>query len=281
MIRDARREHPSLPVRRLCELHGVSRSWFYQQQQREVHNPDEPLKQEIEKVVLEYSGYGYRRVTRELARREHYVNHKRVLRVMREGKLLCQTKRRYQPTTDSQHSAPRFANLTLGLVPNRPNQVWHADLTYVRVKQGFVYVACLLDGFTREVVGWAVSKYIDTALALEALRAALKARLPTAGLIHHSDQGVQYCSAAYIECLGQAGVVPSMSRKGNPYDNAKMESFYKTLKYEEVNLQDYEDLAEAKREIGSFIEDQYNNKRLHSSLGYIPPAEFAARYASP
>ncbi|SMB86128.1 IS3 family transposase [Deinococcus hopiensis] len=280
MIEDARLAYPQVSVRRLCELHWVNRSWFYEQQGREEVDTDQALSQDIEAVVMEFNGYGYRRVTRELARRGRPVNHKRVLRVMRERRLLCRPKRRHRATTDSNHSEKRFPNLLRDAVPVRPNQVWQADLTYVRVRQGFVYLACVLDGFTREVVGWSMSKFMDADLPLAALNNALSARCPAPGLLHHSDQGMQYASRVYVDRLRSAGITPSMSRTGNPYDNAKMESFYKTLKTEEVDLQEYVDLDDARRHINFFIADLYNRRRLHSSLGYVPPAEFAARYTA-
>ena len=230
MIQDARVAHPEVSVRRLCELHDVSRSWFYEQQGRKEQDADQALCQDIEAVVEEFSGYGYRRVTRELAGRGRPVNHKRVLRMMRERRLLCRPKRRYRATTDSNHNEKRFPNLLREVIPVRPDQVWQADLTYVRVQQGFVYLACVLDGFTREVVGWSMSRFLDADLPLAALNNALAARCPAPGLLHHSDQGVQYASRVYVDRLRSAGITPSMSRKGNPYDNAKMESFYKTLK---------------------------------------------------
>lgn len=175
----------------------------------------------------ELNGYGYRRVTRELARRGRPANHKRVLRVMRERRLLCRPRRRYRATTDSNHNEKRFPNLLREVVPVRPDQVWQADLTYVRVQQGFVYLACVLDSFTREVVGWSMSRFLDADLPLAALNNALAARCPAPGLLHHSDQGVQYASRVYVDRLRSASITPSMSRTGNPYDNAKMESFYK------------------------------------------------------
>ncbi|UQN04899.1 IS3 family transposase [Deinococcus sp. QL22] len=278
MIADARVAHPRVSVRRLCELHAVSRSWYLGQQTRTPIDPDLGLAKEIEAVVLKWSGYGYRRVTHELARRGRPTNHKRVLRVMRAGGLLCRPKRRFQATTDSTHSERRFENLLPTVVPKQPNQVWQVDLTYVRVKHGFVYLACVLDSFTREIVGWAMSRCIDAALAVKALNNALGARCPAPGLLHHSDQGSQYASRVYVDRLREAGLIPSMSRKGNPYDNARMESFYKTLKTEEVDLQDYLDFDDAQRHINHFIGQLYNQERLHSSLGYVPPAEFATHY---
>ena len=188
MISDARVAHPTVSVRRLCELHAVSRSWYLRQRNRAVIDQDQRLAADIEAVVLKWNGYGYRRVTRELARSGQSINHKRVLRVMREHRLLCRPKRRYQRTTDSTHSEKRFPNLLPQVIPTQPDQVWQADLTYVRVKQGFVYLACVLDSFTREIVGWSMSKFIDADLSLAALNNALAARNPAPGLLHHSDQ---------------------------------------------------------------------------------------------
>ena len=199
---------------------------------------------------------------------------------MRERRLLCRAKRRYQTTIDSTHNQSRFANLLPHLILTRPDQVWQADLTYIRIKQGFVYLACVLDSFTREVVGWSMSRFMDAALPLAALNNALAARCPAAALVHHSDQGVQYASRVHVDRLRFMGMTPSMSRKGNPYDNARMESFYKTLKTEEVNLQDYLDLDDARQHLDRFIGELYNRERLHSSLGYVPPNEFVARYHS-
>ncbi|MFK7604357.1 IS3 family transposase [Deinococcus sp. SM5_A1] len=280
MITDARHAHPTMSVRRLCELHDVSRSWYVHQLGREAVDQDQQLAEDIEAVVLKWTGYGYRRVTHELARRGRPANHKRVLRVMRERRLLCRTRRRFQTTTDSTHNQSRFANLLPHVILTRPDQVWQADLTYIRVKQGFVYLACVLDSFTREVVGWSLSRFMDAALPLAALNNALSARRPAAGLVHHSDQGAQYASRIYVDRLRSMGMTPSMSRKANPYNNARMESFYKTLKTEEVNLQDYADLDDARQHLDRFIGELYNRERLHSSLGYVPPTEFAARYHS-
>ena len=280
MITDARVAHPTVSVRRLCELYDVSRSWYIHQPGREQVDRDQPLAEDIEAVVLKWSGYGYRRVSKELARRGRPANHKRVLRVMRERRLLCRPKRRYQTTTDSTHSEIRFPNLLPHVIPTKPDQVWQADLTYVRVQQGFVYLACVLDSFTREVVGWSISRFMDATLPLAALNNALTARCPASGLLHRSDQGVQYASRMYVDRLRSMGVIPSMSRKGNLYDNARMESFYKILKSEEVDLQDYLGPDDAQQHLDRFIGDLYNRERLHSSFGYVPPTEFAARYRS-
>ena len=240
---------------------------------------DVALRAAIEEIVLAFPGYGYRRVTKQLQRDGWTVNHKRVMRVMREESLLCQFKRRFVVTTDSGHGLTRYPNLIADLVVERPDQVWQADLTYIRLPTGFVYLACIVDGYSCRCVGWALSRTIDTDLTLAALEMALSARQPGPGLIHHSDQGVQYASAAYVARLEQAGVPISMAATGNPYENAKTESFFKTLKMEEVYLNDYRSFQEAHANLERFIEAVYNRKRLHSSLGYLPPDEFEAAYA--
>ena len=217
-IQDARSAHPEVSVRRLCELHGVSRSWFYHQQHREEVDLDQALVGDIEAVVVEFVGYGYRRVTRELARRGRPANHKRVLRVMRERRLLCRPKRRYRATTDSRHNEKRFPNLLREVIPMRPDQVWQADLTYVRVQQGFVYLACVLDSFTREVVGWSMSRLLDMDLPLTALNNALAARCPAPGLLHHSDQGVRVKPAG----LMWTACGPQASRRACPGRGIRM-----------------------------------------------------------
>jgi putative transposase len=275
MIAQLTAEHPQLSVRHLCALLGVSRSWFYTTQQAQQPDAMAPaLRAAIEQIVLEFAGYGYRRVTAALQRAGWQVNHKRVLRIMREEALLCQLKRRWVPTTDAQHGLRVYPNLLGGLALQRIDQAWVADISYIRLPRCFVYLAVVLDAYSRRCIGWKLSKTIDTQLALDALERALNSRQVRAGLIHHSDRGVQYASSAYVERLLSVGAQISMSGKGNPYDNAKAESFFKTLKYEEVYLKDYRDFQEAEENIGPFIEDVYNQKRLHSSLGYLPPIEF-------
>lgn len=285
MIAQALHKQPRLPLTRLCATLGVSRSWYYERQERRAHlEHDEVQENEanvelrvaIEELVLEFPGYGYRRVTKALARAGYVVNHKRVLRIMREESLLCQLKRRFVPTTDSNHSFRTYPNLLREMVLSAPDQAWQADITYVRLPTGFAYLAAVLDAYSRRCVGWQLSRCIDTNLTLAALDMALAARSVEPGLVHHSDRGVQYASSAYVERLESVGVLASMSAKGNPYDNAKAESFFKTLKREEVYLKEYRTFAEAEANIGQFIEDLYNAKRLHSSLGYLPPAEFEA-----
>jgi transposase InsO family protein len=213
---------------------------------------DRELCAAIEAIVLEFAGYGYRRVVKELARRGWNENSKRVLRIMREQGLLCQPKRKFVVTTNSNHSHPVFKNLLKGKELSEPDQVWHADITYVSMPKGFVYLAAILDGYSRKCIGWKLSKRIDTELALGALEMALANRQIKAGLTHHSDRGVQYTSIAYVSRLKEAGIEISMSRKGNPYDNAKAESFMKTLKYEEVYLKEYQTYQEAADNIGEF-----------------------------
>jgi transposase InsO family protein len=268
-------EHPEVSVRSLCELFGVSRSWYYDKPDAaEKAQRDVELRDAIERIVLEFPGYGYRRVTEQLRREEWDVNHKRVLRVMRQESLLCQLKKGFVATTDSSHSHRTYPNLLEGFALNSLHCAWVADITYIRLPTCFVYLAVILDAYSRKCIGWSLSRFIDARLTLAALRMALRERQPPRGFIHHSDRGVQYASHEYIQVLESAGARISMSGKGNPYDNAKAESFFKTLKREEVYLKEYRSLEEADANIGHFIEDVYNNKRLHSSLGYLPPVEF-------
>jgi len=210
----------------------------------------------------------------ELVRQGWKVNHKRVLRLMRIDNLLCIRRRKFIFTTNSQHGLPVYPNLVEGLVLNRMDQLWVADITYIRLQVGFVYLAVLLDAFSRRCIGWALQRTLEAALALEALRMALRQRRPKPGLVHHSDRGVQYASYAYTAELQQHGIRISMSRTASPYDNAQAESFIKTLKYEEVYRTEYRNLEEARASIAEFLENIYNHERLHSALGYCPPEEF-------
>ncbi len=269
-----------MSIRQLARTLQVNRRWYYARlAQGEPVDPDVELRDAIEQIILEFSGYGYRRVTHALVRAGWSVNHKRVLRIMREESLLCHLKRQFVPTTDSHHPFQVYPNLVKGLQVDAPDVVWVADITYIRLLSSFVYLAALLDAYSRKCVGWNLSKRIDTQLALGALEKALATRDVKPGLIHHSDRGVQYASTAYVERLLSVEAHISMSAVGNPYDNAKAESFFKTLKQEEVYLKQYQTLEEAQTNIGQFIEDVYNTKRLHSSLGYLPPLEFEMAYA--
>jgi putative transposase len=275
MIRTILAEQPTLPVAPLCEAFGVNRAWYYARLAAPAQTEaDIALRDAIERIVLSCPGYGYRRVTAELHRQGYRVNHKRVLRIMHAEALLCQLKRHFVVTTDSRHDLATYPNLLAAAPLTGPNQAFVADITYIRLPQQFVYLAAILDAYSRYCVGWHLSATIDTQLTLQALEMALTRRSVAAGWIHHSDRGVQYAATAYIERLRRADARISMSAKGNPYDNAKAESFFKTLKVEEVYLNDYRSLHEAEANIGPFIEDVYNTKRLHSSLGYLPPAEF-------
>lgn len=275
MITVAHEAHLELAIQSLCALLGVSRSWFYDRRAQPASDPDDlALRAAIEAITLAFPGYGYRRVTKHLQRADWIVNHKRVLRIMREEALLCQLQRRFIPTTDSRHAFRRYPNLLADQCLDGPNQAWVADITYVRLPTGFVYLAALLDDWSRYCVGWQLSRAIDTRLTLAALDQALATRQSATGLIHHSDQGVQYASDAYVDRLDAIGARISMAAVGNPYENAKAERFFRTLKYEEVYLNQYDSFADAEANIGHFIDDVYNAKRLHSSLGYLPPAEF-------
>lgn len=277
----AHQEYPELSIRRLCELFGVGRTWYYTHSSpEEIASRDVVLRDAIERIILEFPGYGYRRVTKALQRAGWTVNHKRVLRVMREEALLCQLKRRFVTTTDSRHGRPVHPNLIRDLRVSHLDQVWVADITYIRLPTTFVYLACLLDAFSRRCIGWCLSRSIDTRLTLTALEMAITRRAPEPGVIHHSDRGVQYASGDYVARLERAGAQISMAAVGNPFENAQIESFFRTLKCEEVYLHEYRTFAEAEANIERFIEAVYNQKRLHSSLGYLPPVEFEAAYAA-
>jgi putative transposase len=265
-------------VERTCQLLGMSRASYYRVGRAPQPDPEgTALRHAIEELVLQFPGYGYRRGTKQLQREGWHVNHKRVLRIMREESLLCRLKRRWVRTTDSAHGLTVYPNL----LPQAgwrsltgPNQAWVADITYIRLPQGFCYLAAILDAYSRKVVGWELGQELDARFVLAALKRALKERQPARGWIHHSDRGVQYACRDYVTRLEAAGARISMSGKGCPRDNAQAESFMRTLKHEEVYLQDYQTYPEAERSIGRFIDDVYNQKRLHSSLGYRPPSEF-------
>jgi putative transposase len=263
-----------LSVSRACEALAIPRStWYRLRSLSEPLDADMALRDHIQRVALDRPAYGYRRITRQLGREGVSVNHKRVLRIMREDNLLCLRRKSFLVTTDSRHALPIWPNLVAEFVPTGPDRLWVADITYIRLLREFVYLAIVLDTFSRRVIGWELDRRIDAALAVRALDKALAGRNVQPGMIHHSDRGVQYASSDYTQRLAEHGVRISMSRSGNPYDNAFAESFMKTLKYEEIYLTEYQDLADAKTHIADFLDD-YNHRRLHSALGYRPPAEF-------
>ncbi|MDQ3685742.1 MAG: IS3 family transposase [Acidobacteriota bacterium] len=267
---------PTASVRALCASAGVSRAAFYRWRAAPAAQDDASteVRDAVQRVSLEMPMYGYRRVTAELRRRGHRVNHKRVHRLMRDDNLLCLRRRAWVRTTDSEHTLPIYPNLVRNTVVTATDRLWIADITYIRLGREFIYLAVVLDALSRRVIGWALERYMDAGLTLAALRMALSSRSVAPGMVHHSDRGVQYAAAEYTELLVAHGIRVSMSRRANPYDNAQCERFMRTLKYEEVYMSDYDTLAEARSSVGRFIEDVYNEKRLHSALGYVPPAEF-------
>ena len=264
---------PEIGVTASCRVLGLSRATYYRSLKPEAE-ADMNLRCAIQQVALQWPAYGYRRMTAELKRRGQRVNRKRVLRLMREDNLLVLRKRRFVHTTNSNHGLPVYPNLVPELTVTDCNQLWVSDITYIRLLREFIYLAVILDAFSRRLIGWALERHLEAELALSALRMALSTRAVSAGLVHHSDRGVQYACADYTDLLKEQGIRISMSRRGNAYDNAQAESFIKTLKYEEVYLREYETLDEARTYIGHFLEAVYNQKRLHSALGYLPPVEF-------
>jgi putative transposase len=261
---------------RMCRLGQVSRAGFYRFTPERARPDDSlDLRDEIQRIALDFPCYGRPRMTAELKRRGWKVNHKRVARIMREDNLLCLRRRKFAvATTDSSHAFPIYPNLAGSMELTGINQLWIADITYIRLETEFVYLAVVLDAYSRRVIGWALDRTLEDDLAIAALNMAFAGRPTPDGLTHHSDRGVQYASRDYTGLLKEHGVTISMSRKGNPYDNAACESFMKTLKYEEVYRQEYRDLADAHTSIERFIEKIYNGKRLHSALDYRPPVEF-------
>ena len=267
----------SLSIRELCEAAQVSRASYYRSwKKREPKQEEVALRDAIQRLALKDRHCGYRRILRLLKREGWMVNHKRVLRLMREDNLLSIRRRRFVVTTESQHSWRVYPNLARHMVLSAINQLWVSDITYVRLQREFIYLAVILDVYSRRVVGWSISRQINSAFAIEALVSALKQRRPAPGLVHHSDRGVQYACTAYVHLLEAHGIICSMSRPGNPYDNAWAESFMKTLKVEEADGRRYRDFDHAKSCIGTFMEEIYNGQRLHSALDYRSPMEFEA-----
>lgn len=280
MLKNIPTECDQINIKRCCSALRVSRSgyyvWIEQDQISYPNSHDMKIKSEIENITLDFPKYGYRRVKIELLRRGLKANHKVVYDLMKANDLLCRRKQFVPRTTDSEHNLPVFLNLTKDMVVTGINQYWAADITYIRLVREFIYLAVIIDVFSRKCIGWKLGRDIDAKLALAALDMALSNRKGTdiSNLIHHSDQGVQYASSEYITRLKENGIRISMSRRGNPYDNAFAESYIKTIKYEEVYLWEYETFDVAYKNIKKFIELVYNKKRVHSSLGYITPEEF-------
>ena len=272
----------SLSIERMCYLAQVSRASFYRSLAEQMPQEEEmELRAAIQEIAVEHRRrYGYRRITAELRRRGMRVNHKRVLRIMRDDNLLAVQPRAFVHTTDSEHEWEVYLNLASRMKLTGVDQLWIADITYIRLKAEFVYLAVILDMFSRKVVGWALERTLAARLPIAALEQAIGERQPPPGLVHHSDRGVQYACAEYAEILREHQMIPSMSRPANPYDNASCESFIKTLKREEIYANDYRDLEHLRRNVGKFIEQYYNRCRLHSALGYRSPEEFEQRIAS-
>jgi putative transposase len=262
----------------MCRLAGVSRAGFYRfLAERQPEEEDMEVRAAIQSIALEHRWrYGYRRVTAELRRRGMPVNHKRVVRLMREDHLLAMQPKTFVATTESDHELEVYLNLARRMKLNNINQLWVADITYIRLRGEFVYLAVLLDAFSRRVVGWELARTMTARLAVTALERAIDERKPDPGLVHHSDRGVQYASAEYMAILRNHQIWPSMSRPANPYDNASCESFMKTLKREEIYAHTYRDIAHLRAHIEEFLDQYYNRQRLHSALGYQTPEEFEA-----
>lgn len=266
----------------MCALTRLNRANYYRWLKRSV--PGEggmELRAEMQRICLGHRRYGYRRVTAALRYAGFAANHKRVLRLMKQDNLLALRKRKFVVTTESGHALPVYSNYAKHLQIQRPDELWIADITYIRLRREFVYLAVVLDAWSRKVVGWSLERHLQASLCKAALERAVEERHPAPGLVHHSDRGVQYASAEYIGVLERNRIQGSMSRPGNPWDNARCESFMKTLKQEEIYCGDYADLEDLQAHLENFIDGYYNVKRLHSSLGYRSPEEFERQRAEP
>lgn len=271
-----------LSVVRMCAVAGFSRAGYYRFFDPEKPAPaDMDLRDEIQKIAVEWPSYGSRRIKRELKERGWDVNRKRVQRLMQEDNLLCVRKRKFVVTTDSAHGLKVYPNLAGSMILTGVDQLWIADITYIRLEEEFVYLAVILDAYSRRVIGWHLSDGLDDSLTQTALRMALGQRVVRPGLVHHSDRGVQYASGDYTDLLKANGIDISMSRKASPWENAACESFMKTLKCEEVYRTEYRNLTDARARIGEFLEKVYNEKRLHSALDYRSPVQFESMLAAP
>jgi putative transposase len=267
----------------MCWLAGVSRAGYYRDLgAQHPEEEDVEVRAAIQEIALgHHRRYGYRRIAAELRRRGLQVNHKRVVRWMREDNLLAIRQRRFVLTTDSQHELEVYLNLAKRMKLTAANQLWIADLTYIRLNREFVYLAVVLDAWSRRVVGWALDRSLAARLTVTALERAVAARLPGPGLVHHSDRGIQYASHDYVSLLDEHHMTPSISRPANPYDNATCESFMKTLKQEEIYCRKYRDLEDLEKHVEEFLDRYYNRQRLHSALGYRTPIEFEQQCESP
>jgi len=271
---------PTVSVSRLCSALALCRAEYYRHlNQATQAGQDLELRQEIQAIAADMPAYGYRRITAQLARNGVVANHKRVLQLMRKDGLLCVRQPAFVNTTQSQHSFTVYPNLVPTLSIDGPDQLWVADITYIHLRREVFYLAVILDAFSRRVIGWQIDSTLGAQLTVAALQKAMAQRTITPNLVHHSDRGTQYAANVYTNLLKEQGIRISMSRSGNPYDNAQAERFIKTLKYEEIYLNEYDNLAEARFRIGDFLEEVYNHKRLHSKLGYVPPAEFEQSFS--